>query len=272
MIDALTDPFAGGIAQRALLEVILLGAVCGPLGTWIVLYRQSYAAESIAHAALPALVLASLAGLPLILGAAGGLATAGVAIAMAGRVRGIGSDSATAVVVTTMFGAGVLLALRPDAPARLSEILFGDPLGISAGDLTASAGLALAVALGLVVLGRRFRLVAFDPQAATALGASPRRTELALLALLALTTLVAVQALGNLLVVALLIAPGAAALRLASRLPGVLALSVFLAIGAGIAGLYASHYLETAAGASIALAAVGVFVVSLPLGAMRRAS
>ncbi len=269
MIDALTDPFAGGIAQRALLEMFLLGVVCGPLGAWIVLYRQSYAAESIAHAALPGLVLASLAGLPLVLGAAGGLAAAGVAIAMAGRTRGVGSDSATAVVVTTMFGAGVLLALSPDAPARLGEILFGDPLGISATDLIATAVLALAVAISLTALGRRFSLVAFDPQAATALGASPGRTELALLALLALTTLVAVQALGNLLVVALLIAPGAAALRLASRLPAVLALSAGLAIAAGVAGLYASHYLETAAGASIALAAVGVFAMSIPLGAVR---
>ncbi len=73
MLDSLTDPFAGEIGQRALAEVALLGLVCGPLGVWLVLYRQSYAAESLAHAALPGLVIASLAGLPLLVGAGGGL-------------------------------------------------------------------------------------------------------------------------------------------------------------------------------------------------------
>lgn len=263
MLDPLTDPFATEIARRALAELVVVGAVCGPIAVWVCLYGRSYAAESIAHAALPGPVIASLAGLPLVLGAAGGLAAAALAIALAGRVRGIGADASVAIVVTTMIGAGALLALSQELPARLGGLLFGDPLAVSAGDLAVSGGLAVAVGVALALLHRPLALACFDPVAAPSLGASPGAVASALLFVIALTTLVAVQALGNLLVVALLIAPGAAALRITSRLGLALALAAALAIAAGIGGLYISHYLELAAGASIALVAVALFAVSL---------
>ena len=272
MLDALTDPFSGEISRRALAEVVLLGVVCGPLGAWIVLFRQSYAAESLAHAALPGLVVASLAGLPLLVGAAGGLGVAAVAIALAARERNVGSDTAIAVVVTTLFGAGVVLALQPEVPARLGETLFGDPLSVSGADLAATAVLAMLVLAALGGFHRRLALAGFDRQAARSLGVKPERIELALLILLAAATLVAVGALGNLLVVATLLAPGAAALRLARKLGPTLALAAALAVAAGIAGLYASYYLELAAGASIALAAVTTFAIALAISSVSRRS
>lgn len=267
MVDALTEPFRLELAQRALIEIVVLGAVCGPLGTWVVLSRQSYAAESIAHAALPGLVLATLAGVPLALGAAGGLLVAALAIALANRDEAIGSDVGVAVAVTSLFGAGALLALSPDAPARLGALLFGDPLSVSGADIALSATLA-AVILGALASGHRgLTLTVFDRPAAPSLGARPGQVDAALLVLLALTTLVAVDALGNLLVVALLIAPGAAALRLTDRLTTAMPVSAVIAIGAGVAGLYASHYMEIAAGAAIALAALIAFAISLAIGA-----
>ena len=269
MLDALTDPFAGDIGRRALMEVALLGMVCGPLGAWVVLFRQSYAAESLAHGALPGLVLASLAGAPLLVGAAGGLGVASVAIALAGREQRVGPDTAIAIVVTTLFGAGVVLALRPEVPARLGEVLFGDPLSVSGAELAATAGLGVAVVVALFGLHRRLALAGFDPQAARSLGVRPERLELALLILLAAATLVAVGALGNLLVVAMLLAPGAAALQLARGLTPALALAAVLAVGSGVAGLYVSYYLELAAGASIALAAVSVFALAAVAAPLR---
>ena len=262
LLDWLTDPFAGEIGQRALAEIALLGLVCGPLGVWLVLYRQSYSAESLAHAALPGLVVASLAGLPLLLGAGGGLLVAAVAIALAGRERRVGSDTAIAVVVTTLFGLGVLLALRPEVPARLGEILFGDPLSVSSGrpacDRRAGARCDSCPRRAASAAGpRRLR-----PASGAQPGGEPQGAELALLVLLAAATLVAVGALGNLLVVAMLLAPGAAALRLARGLGSSLLLAAALAVGAGLAGLYASYYLELAAGASIALAAVATFALA----------
>jgi ABC-type Mn2+/Zn2+ transport system permease subunit len=265
MIDAITDPFAGTIGTRALVEVVLLALTCGPLGVWIVLYRQSYAAESIAHAALPGLVIASVAGFSLVLGAGIGLLVAALAVALAGRLRGVSGDLAVAVAVTSLFGLGTLLALSPEVPPRLGELLFGDPLSVTAADLAASAGLAVVVLIALAALHRPLALTGFDAQSAPSLGARPGLVETALLALLALTTLVAIQALGNLLVVAALIAPGAAALRIARGLRAALALAAVLGLVAGLAGLYASYYLDVAAGAAIALGAVCVFAATLPL-------
>ena len=146
MLDPLLDPFSQAIAQRALVELVLLGAVCGPLGVWVVLYRQCYTAESVSHSMLPGLVVAASAGIPLGLGAAAGLAVAALLISLASRQHAVSTDSAVAVTVTGLFGLGSLLALSPETPLRVGELLFGDPLGISAGDLAATAALALAVA------------------------------------------------------------------------------------------------------------------------------
>ena len=265
MIDALLDPFSQGIGQRALLELVLLGSVCGPLGVWVVLYRQSYAAESLAHSMLPGLVLAALIGIPLGLGAAAGLALAAVCIAAAARQRAVTADVAVAVTITGLFGLGTLLALSPEAPLRLGEILFGDPLSVTAGDLAASGGLALVLAAGLLAGFRPLALAGFDPGTARSLGSDPARAGLGLLVLLALTTLIAVQALGNLLVVAIVIAPAAAALRLTQRLTAALLSAAAIAVASGVAGLYLSFYADLAAGASIAICACVAFLLTLPL-------
>jgi ABC-type Mn2+/Zn2+ transport system permease subunit len=252
----LTDPFQDAFMRRALAEVLVLGLACGPLGAWILLYRQSYAAESISHGMLPGLVLAALAGAPLVLGAAGGVLVAAAAIALAGRDERIGGDAGVAVAVSTLFGLGAVLALSPAAPPRLQELLFGDLLGASATDVTVAALLALVVAVALRLGHRRLAVSAFDPAAAPSLGVRPARWELALLVVLALATVAAAPGLGSLLLVALIVAPGAAALQLAARLPAVLALAAAAAALAGLAGLVLSYHLGIAAGASVALCAV----------------
>lgn len=266
MIDvaaSLLDPLQQGITQRALLELLILGVVCGPLGVWVVLYRQSYAAESIAHAMLPGLVLAALASVPLGLGAAAGLAIAAACITAASRQSAVSPDVAVAVTVTTLFGAGTLLALSPDAPLRLGELLFGDPLSVSKADLIGSACLAVVAVTALALGNRSITLSGFDPQTAGSLGGDNSRAAALLLALLALTVLIAVQALGNLLVVAIIIAPAAAALRLCSSLRGAQIFAAVAAVGSGFAGIYVSYYANVAAGASIALCAIAVFALAL---------
>jgi ABC-type Mn2+/Zn2+ transport system permease subunit len=263
MLDWLLDPFSGALMQRALAEVLIVAVACGPLGVWVLLYRQSYAAESISHAMLPGLVVAALAGAPLLLGAAGGVIVAAVAIALAGRDERLGGDVGVAVAISALFGLGAVLALSPDVPARLAELLFGDLLGVTGGDLVEAAALAGTVAVALTLAHRRLALSVFDRAAAPSLGARPARWELALLALLAICTVAAVRGLGNLLVVALILAPGAAALNVAPRLPAALALSAALAALAGVLGLLVSYHWQVAAGASVALAAVGLFFVSL---------
>ena len=195
-------------------------------------------------------------------GAAGGVLLAAVAIALAGRDERLGSDTGVAVAVSALVGLGALMALSPDVPPRLQELLFGDLLGASGADLTAAGGLAAAVAVLLAAAHRRLALSAFDPAAARSLGARPPRWELALLILLAITTVAAAPGLGSLLLVALVLGPGAGALRLAHRLPAVLALAAALAALAGVAGLLLSFHLRIAAGAAVALCAVAVAAAS----------
>jgi ABC-type Mn2+/Zn2+ transport system permease subunit len=263
MVGWLLDPFSGPLMQRALAEVLVAAIACGPLGVWVLLYRQSYAAESMSHAMLPGLVVAALAGAPLLLGAAGGVLAAAAAIAVAGRDERLGGDVGVAVAISALFGLGALLALSPDVPARLGELLFGDLLGVTGGDVAQAGALAAGVVAALALAHRRLALSAFDRAAAPSLGARPAHWELALLALLAVSTVAAVRGLGNLLVVALILAPAAAALNLAQRLPAALALSALLAAVAGVLGLLASYHFNVAAGAAVALAAVALFALSL---------
>ncbi len=268
MLDWLLDPWSYDIGRRALLEVALLGVAGGALGCWLVFYGLAYSAESLAHALLPGLVVAALLGLPLLLGGAAGLLLGALAVALAGRVEGVGRDTGVAVVVTTLFGLGVLLALSADTPAGLNGLLFGDVLGVSDGDLALAAGLVLVLLAALRLLHPRLLLVGFDRSSARALGVHPAAVDAALLVLLAGALLVAVQGLGNLLVVAVLIAPASGARLLTRRMGPMLALSSGLAVLAGICGIYLSYHAGTAAGASIALALVasyGVCAAARPL-------
>ena len=268
MLEPLQDEFM----RRALAEAALIGIAGGALGCWILLYRLSYAAESLAHSIFPGLVLATLAGVPLLLGAAPAIVVAALAIAAASRVPGVTREVAVGVVVTTMFGAGVLLALSEDSPPGLQSLLFGDVFGVTDGDLVAAALLAAVVAATLALLHGRLLAGGFDPGVARVLGVSPRATEAALVLLLGAAIVVSVQGLGNLLVVAVFVGPAAAARQLTERIGPMILLSAAIAVLAGAAGLYASYYLNTAGGASIALAVLAAYLLSLPLGRLRAAA
>ena len=267
LADLLLDPWRSGIASRALLETLLIALAAGPLGCWVVLFGLSYSAESLAHAMFPGLVIAALAGLPLTLGAALGIAIAAPAIALAGRAPAIGRDTAIAVVVTTLVGLGGLLALAPETPAAVQELLFGDVLGVSGGELALSAVLAVVVAAALAAAHGRLLAVGFDRANAPAFGASPRAADLVLLLLVGAFTVVAVQALGALLVLAMLVGPAATARLMVHRLPAMMGLATALAALGGMGGLYLSYYADTAAGASIAAVIVAMHLTVAALKA-----
>ncbi|MDA0163257.1 metal ABC transporter permease [Solirubrobacter ginsenosidimutans] len=270
MLDALLDPWREPILREALIEMVLVGVACGALGVWIVLYGLSYSAESLAHAMFPGLAVAALVGVPLVLGGAAGLALAGVLIVLAGRVRGIGADNAVAVVITTLFGVGALLALSPASPPGLQGLLFGDVLASSTSDLALAGALAAAVLAGMWLVHWRLLAVGFDRLGARGLGVDPLGVELALFILLAGAVLVGVQGLGNLLVVAALIGPAAAARTVARRVAPMIVTACAIGVGAGIGGLYLSYYAGVSAGAAIAGLLVVASVVAAGLGRARR--
>jgi len=253
-----------GIELRATLEVVLAGGFCGALGFWVLSERLAYAGESLSHGMLPGLVLAALAGAPLLLGAAGGAVAAAALIALAARDPRVGSDTGTAVAVTGLVGLGSLLALAPDSPQRLEELLFGDPLGVGDGDLAAAGALALAGGVALAALRRPLAATSFDPAGASALGLHPGLVRLALLGLMAAAIAIAVEGLGALLVLSVLVGPPVAVRRHA-RNPGAAMLAgAGVAAVAGVAGIQLSAQAGTAAGASVAL----VLCAAAGLGAL----
>ena len=259
----LSDPWGQAFMQHAFIEIGLVGLVGGWLGCWVLLYGVSYSAESLAHGMFPGLVGASLLGLPLVAGAAAGAGAAASGIAAAGERRGIDRDTAVGVVVTSFFGLGALLALMPDSPPGVQELLFGDVLAVSRGDLIVTALIALPMLALLWVLHERLLAVGFDRSAARAIGIAPRPVELAVLLLVAAAVVVSVQALGSLLVVAALVAPAACARLLARRVGRMVPLAVAVAIAGGVSGLYVSYYGGLAGGASIALCLVGAYLLAL---------
>jgi ABC-type Mn2+/Zn2+ transport system permease subunit len=269
-MGALLEPWQHGFMQRALLELVLIGVLAGVLGCWIVFYELSYSTESLAHALFPGLVAAALLGLPILAGAAGGLAVAAVAIAMAGTIPTVGRDTAVAIVITSLFGLGVLLALAPASPPGIQSVLFGDPLAISPSDLITTGALCAVALVALTALYRPLLAVGFDRGTARALGVRPVAVELALIALVAAAILVSVQALGNLLVVAILVGPAATARLLTRRVRPMMATATAIAIGGSVGGLYLSYYGGLAAGASIAVVLVGAYAAAMALRAIPR--
>jgi ABC-type Mn2+/Zn2+ transport system permease subunit len=269
-MHALIEPWQHTFMLHALLELALIGLLTGVLGCWIVFYELAYSTESLAHGLFPGLVGAALLGLPLVLGAAGGLAVAALGIALAATIPSIGRDTAVAIVITSLFGLGVLIALAPASPPGIQNVLFGDPLAITSGDLV-TAGVLCALALGAVrVLHRSLLAVGFDRSNASAFGVRPFPVELALIGLVAVAILVSVQALGNLLVVAILIGPAATARLLTRRIPTMMAVASAIAIAASAGGLYLSYYGGLAAGASIAIVLVGTYLAAMVARAIPR--
>lgn len=254
VLDFLIDPLRSGIDRRALLELALLGSFCGALGFWVVSERLTYGAESLAHGLLPGLVLGALAGASLLVGALAGALAGAALIALAVRDERVGPDTGIAVAVTGLVGLGALLALVPDSPQRLEELLFGDLLGVTGTDLLAAAALLLFGGAALAALQRPLAAVAFDPVGARAGGLHPARVRLALLVLLALAIAAAVQALGALLVLALIVGPPVAVRRHARTPLRAMLAGALVALLAGAAGILLSYHAGSAAGASVALA------------------
>ncbi len=268
MIEWFTDPLAFGATTRALIEIAILGTVGGVVGCWVVLYRVSYSAESLAHGLFPGLVGAALLGLPLLLGGAAGILLAAALIALVSRFA-TDTDTAIAVVITSLFGLGVLMALSPASPPGISELLFGDLLGTSQQDILVSAVVTIPVLAALWILHSRLLAIGFDENSGSAIGISPGLMTGLVLGLVAVTILVGVQALGNLLVAAILVGPAAAARLLTDRFRSMMILSVSFALLAGVAGIYLSFHARIAAGAAVVGCLVTVYLLAAVTSALR---
>ena len=262
LIDFLVDPLEYTFMQRALLVTVTASIVCAVLSCWLVLIGWSLMGDAVSHAVLPGVALSYLFGAPFAIGA---LLFALIAVGAIGVVRNttiVKEDAAIGVVFTTLFALGVVLISKFPSQIDLNHILFGNLLGVSQADMIqvfVLGGIALAV---MIVKRRDFTLFAFDRTQARAVGINPTVISAVMLTLLALTTVVALQAVGVILVVAMLITPGASAYLLTHSFGRMLALAPLISVGCALVGIYASFYLDVSSGGSVVLTQGLVFVLA----------
>lgn len=256
--------------QTGLLAAVLIGVSCAVLGVYVVLRSMAFIGDALAHTVLPGLVAAYLLGLNLL----GGAVVAGVltslGIGWLSQRETLREDTAIGVIFTGMFALGILLMSTADSFRDFSDILFGDVLGITPTDVILICGLAVVVLLALFVFHKELELTSYDPTHARVMGLDADRVRYGLLVLLALTVVAGIQAVGVVLISALLITPAAAASLLTSSLPKMMAISAAVAVISGVVGLCSSYYLNVASGAAIVLSCTACFAIAASLRAVRK--
>lgn len=264
-LDLLVEPLTYGFMARATATVVMASAVCGLLSCWLVLVGWSLMGDAVSHSVLPGVVLAYAVGAPFAVGATvfGVLCVALIGLVRDHGRRRVKEDAAIGVVFTSLFALGLVLVSVTPSQVDLGHIVFGNVLGISPAGLAQVVAIGVLVAAVLVLKRRDLTLYTFDPTHAHAIGLSPRRLGALLLGLLALTAVVALQAVGVILVVALLIIPGATAALLSERLGRRLLLAPALAVACSLIGIYTSYYTDTSPAGMVVLAQSAVLTLTL---------
>ncbi|MEP7200186.1 MAG: metal ABC transporter permease, partial [Chloroflexota bacterium] len=258
----LVEPFQYAFIRRGLIEALLMGALCGALGAFIVARGWGFIGDAISHAIFPGVVIAYLARFNVALGALlFGVLTA-LGIGALSHSRRLKEDTAIGVLFAGAFALGVVLlsSIRSYA-TDLGAILFGNILGVSEQDLWVTFALGVVIVAILYLTYKELLLVAFDRTMAAAMGLRVAWYDQLLLLLLTLTIIVSLQAVGNILVVAMLITPAACARLFADRFHHLMGLGALIGALCGVVGLYASYYLNLASGGVIVLLATVVFGV-----------
>ncbi|MBO9045789.1 metal ABC transporter permease [Curtobacterium flaccumfaciens pv. flaccumfaciens] len=265
----LTDPFSVDFMVRALVGGSLAAVLCAVVGTWVLVRGMAFLGEALSHGMLPGVAIATLTGVPPVLGAA---VSAGVMVLGVGALRRrarLSYDTSIGLLFVGMLALGVIIVSSSRSFATdVTAILFGDVLAVTRADV---GGLAIAAAVALAVavaFHRPFTALAFDTRKATTLGLHPRLAEVVLIGLVTLAVVASYRAVGTLLVVGLLLAPAAAARAWTRHVASTMLLGAGIGAAAVLVGLLVSWHAGTAAGASIAAVAVASVVVSRALAAV----
>ena len=270
-IDFLLAPLDYEFFVRALVASALVGVACAVVGAFVVLKGMSFVGDAVSHSAFPGVVLAYLLGLPIILG--GAVAAIGTALGIGALTRrsGLRADAVIGVLFAGMFALGVaLFSSIPNYVGDLFHFLFGAVLGISFADLISLAVLASLLLLIVWVLWKELLFATFDPLGAGAAGLPVRRLDDLLLILIAVTIVVSLQAVGIVLVVAMITTPAATAQLLVKRFGQMIALAALIGVTSSVVGLYLSYALDIASGASIVLTETSAFLVALLITSIRK--
>ncbi|MBD9655721.1 MULTISPECIES: metal ABC transporter permease [unclassified Pseudomonas] len=259
-MDMLLLPLQIDFMQYALLIAVLVAIPAALLSCFLVLKGWALMGDATAHAVFPGVVIAYIVGLPYSLGAFVAGMLCAIAAGYLKENSRIKQDTLMGVVFSGMFGLGLLLYTQIHSDVHLDHILFGDMLGIGWADLLESGLIALAVSAFIGLKWRDLLLHAFDPVQARTVGLPVRLLHYGLLAVMSLTIVGALKAIGIVLTVALLIAPGAIAFLLTRTMGAMLLTAVAIAVGAAVSGVYLSFFIDSAPGPTIVVLLSVLFV------------
>jgi ABC-type Mn2+/Zn2+ transport system permease subunit len=262
-LNVLLEPLRYPFMVRGLLASLMVGTLCAVVGSYVVLRGMAFFGDALAHAILPGVAVAYLLEASLFWGAlVMGLITA-VGIGSLSRRSQVKEDTAIGVIFAASFALGVaLLSTVETYSVDLTHILFGDILGVSAGDLWLTAGLSLIIVGTVFLLYKELLVISFDPLLAATLRLPLSGLHYLLLILIALTIVVSLQAVGVALMVAMLITPAAAAYLLTHRLWQMMIVGAAIGAVSAVTGLYLSFYINVASGAAVVLVATAFFVLA----------
>ncbi|MDS9470000.1 metal ABC transporter permease [Paracoccus sp. MBLB3053] len=262
MIEQLLMPFQFPFMQKAFLIVAIVSVPTALLSCFLVLKGWALMGDAVSHAVLPGVVIAYIAGFPLIIGAfAAGMVTA-LATGYLSENSRVKQDTVMGVVFSGMFGLGIVIYTSITSDVHLDHILFGNMLGVGANDLKTALWIAIPVSAVLLLKWKDLMLHAFDPAQARASGLPVAMLHYGLLTVLSLTIVATMTSTGLILAVGLLIAPGAIAFLLTRSFGRMLGLSVVICMGSMLAGVYASFFLDSAPAPTIILILTAVFLVA----------
>ena len=269
-IDFLLSPLAYDFFVRALVASALVGVACAVIGSFVVLKGMSFIGDAVSHAAFPGIVIAYMLGLPIILGGAAASIVTALGIGALTRRSGLRSDSIIGVLFAGMFALGVaLFSSIPNYVGDLFHFLFGDVLGISVADLLALSLLVLILLVVVRILWKELLFATFDPLGAGAAGLPVRRLDDLLLILIAVTIVISLQAVGIVLVVAMITTPAATAQMLVQRFGKMISTAALIGVTSAVAGLYLSYAFDLASGAAIVLVETALFWLVLLVTSLR---
>ncbi|GFE63663.1 metal ABC transporter permease [Litoreibacter roseus] len=268
-MDEMFLPFQFPFMQNAFLITCLLAVPSALLSCFLVLKGWSLMGDAISHAVLPGVVLAYIAGLPLIFGAFFAGMICALLTGWIDENTRVKRDTVMGVVFSGMFGLGIVLYTKIESDVHLDHILFGNMLGVGPVDLWTTGIIAVLTALGLVFFWRDLLLHAFDEQQARATGLNVRWLHFGLLAAVSLTVVAALKAVGIILAIAFLVGPGAIAFLITRRFGIMLVTAVGVTIFSSFAGVYASFFIDSAPAPTIVMVMTLLFIAAFLRSVLR---
>jgi manganese/iron transport system permease protein len=265
MLEALIEPLQYGFMQRSLVIAILVGLLCAVVGSYLMVQRLALLGDAISHSVLPGLAIAFMIGANIFVGAfiAGVLST--MAIAWIRTRSPIKEDAAMGIVFSAFFALGITLitVVQKDNKIDLNHFLFGNILGVTANEVRDTAIISAIVLIVVVLIYKELLFYTFDPLGAQAAGLPVNQLNFGLMLLIALTIVASMKAVGVILVLSLLITPGATAYLLVKRLHEVMIVGAGIGVFSSISGMYLSYFYNLPSGPAIVLVVSALFILAL---------